>query len=165
MLIVSTTSQFESNIISLQRCSHDWQPDVLPPILTGLPTEGHTVDNEAWLAPPSHIKTTSIPTEYMHSFFFSREKSKKTRIFYRCLAASNFPSGHPWEPYIFTYGKLSLGFMGWIVLGSCEKRRSKTLTVCGKTERDGERCFDPAIFLLWHKKKKLWAVFLIHIEM
>lgn len=43
-------------------------------------------------------------------------------------------------------------FMGWIVLGFCENRRSKMLTVCGK-DRAGERCFDPAIFLLWHEKR------------
>lgn len=104
-----------------------------------------TVDNKAWLAPPSHIKTTPSPTEYTHvhsSLFFScsqRETHENKEIFYRCLAASNFPSGHPWEPYIFTYGKPSLDFMGWIVLGFCEKRRSKILTVCGKTELEWER--------------------------
>lgn len=70
--------------------------------------------------------------------FSQRETHENKEIFYRCLAASNFPSGHPWEPYIFTYGKPSLDFMGWIVLGFCEKRRSKILTVCGKTELEWE---------------------------
>ncbi len=107
----------------------------------------------------------------MHILFsFTREESKKTRIFYRCLAANNFPSGHPREPYIFTYGKLGLDFMGWIVLGFCEKRRSKNLTVCGKTEQPREREMfwsDNFPVVTWKTvpRWQLWAVFLTHIKM
>lgn len=97
-----------------------------------------TVDNKARLAPPSHIKTTSSLIEYMHIlfFFFYQRGKQENKDLLSCLAASNFSSGHPWEPYIFTYGKLSLDFMGCIVLGFCEKRRSENLTVCGKTEQE-----------------------------
>lgn len=73
--------------------------------------------------------------------------------------ASNFPSGHPWEPYIFTYGTLTLDFMRWIVLGYCEKRKSKTLTICGKTEHGvrERKMFSPT-------KKKSPGPFLLNIN-
>lgn len=82
----------------------------------------------------SHVKITSSPND---SSFSPETKARKQRssitISWPVISLRGTRGNHT-----FTYGKLSLHFMGGIDLGFCERREGKLLTVCGKTEQERE---------------------------